>query len=68
MAKKRTIFNDAMTSRQIAIKYFSICDSVKGDERKQLDNQFDNAYKKAQTRELEYAFGQSEDGTAYVAR
>lgn len=65
---KNNLFDDGMSSRQIALKYFSLCDSVKGNERELLDNQFNKAFKKAQTKELIYAFEHSENGSVYVAQ
>ena len=68
MNKYSSFFNNNMTSRQIALKYYGMCDSVKGDDRKLLDQAFDEAYLKSQEKELKYAFENSGDGSILVSQ
>ena len=68
MNKYTTLFNDNMSSKQIAIKYFTICDSLEGNDREMLDSAFKEAYLKAEDKELEYAYANSGDGCTYCTQ
>ena len=50
MNKYRKLFKKNMTPKQIAYLYFSLCDSLRGDEdnTKLLDEAFLEAYKAAE--------------------
>lgn len=67
MNKYSKLFKDNMTSKQIGLKYFRICDSFDGKDREMLDSAYKEAYIKAEDRELEYAYANSGDGYAYCA-
>ena len=62
------LFDDNMSSRQIAMIYFRISDTVTGDEQKKLDTVFRKASMKAKKRELQNAFAVSNDGVAYMTQ
>lgn len=65
MNKYSKLFKDNMTSKQIGLKYFEICDSFDGKDREMLDNAFKEAYLKAEDRELEYAYANSSEDCNY---
>ena len=67
MNQYSSLFKKGMSSKQMGLKYFKICDSFKGDERKLLDEAFKEAFLQAQHKETEYAFAKSGDGYAYCA-
>lgn len=67
MNKYSSLFKKNMTSKQIALKYFDISGSYNGEDKKMLDEAFDEAFKNAQHKELEYASANSGEGYAYCA-
>ncbi len=57
-----------MTSKQIAMVYYGMCDSYSGEDKKVLDDAFNKAFLDAQEREINYAFTHSGDGYTYCAQ
>ena len=68
MNKYSSLFKGNMSSKQIALKYFKICDSFEDSEKEMLEKAFDEAYLKAEHRELEYAYANSGDGYIYATQ
>ena len=67
MNKFNSLFKKKMTSKEIALVYYGISDSYKGEEKELLDQAFKEAFLEAQHREDDYAFARSGDGYAYCA-
>ncbi|SCY68614.1 hypothetical protein SAMN02910292_02489 [Lachnospiraceae bacterium XBB2008] len=62
------LFKDDMTSKQMALLYYEICDSYSGEDRKKLDDAFDKAFVDAQKREVDYCLSLSEEGRVYCSQ
>lgn len=68
MSRQNLVFKKGMTSKQIAMLYYKICDSYTGEDRQVLDEAFKEAFWNAQKKELYYAMEQSSDSQIYCAQ
>jgi hypothetical protein len=62
------LFKKGMTSKQIAMLYYKICDSYTGEDKQMLDEAFNKAFWDAQREELEYAMEHTSDSQIYCAQ